>query len=131
MQNRLSYSSQTPIFLIFTYFPRILLWFLASCFSKEFAGKIGADWWLIDYLFPPNSQQSRSSLPEGHIHTIYKIQLQHAHTRTHNKGTTKNKLLDTHNYTKQSLSRRYAALLPVYQWCSGELSFCSYSRVSY
>ena len=39
MQNRLSYSSQKPIFKNFTNFSRNLL--LASYFSKKFAGKIG------------------------------------------------------------------------------------------
>ena len=45
MQNRLSYSSQTPIFPnfhIFTYFSRILLFAFSLLFFKKIAGKIGA-----------------------------------------------------------------------------------------
>ena len=43
MQNTLSYSSQTPIFSKFSpIFPAFCSLLLASYFSKNFAGKIGA-----------------------------------------------------------------------------------------
>ena len=58
MQNRLSYSSQTPIFPIFPEFCSLLL---VSYFSKKFAGKIGTALQLIFINFIPINTVSCST----------------------------------------------------------------------